>query len=66
MTAVRTIPGLVFDVYFEGEAGMKSAIIYAYSVADMMRQMRERFPSDVGADGFYDHPITGDECALDW
>ena len=66
MTAVTTIPGLVFEVYFEVECGMDCAIIHADSVADMMRQLREQFPDDVGADGFYSHPITGDECALDW
>ena len=66
MANIKTRPGLEFEVYFEAERGMESAIIHAYSVADMIRQMREQFPSDVGAEGFYDHPITGDECALDW
>jgi hypothetical protein len=66
MENVKTVPGLTFHVYFEGECGMETATIYAYSDADMIRQLREQFPDDIGADGFYDHPISGDECALSW
>ena len=63
---VEYIPGLEFEVYFEGEYGMKSATIYASSVRDMMRQLKAQYPDDIGADGFYNHPITGDEYALNW
>jgi hypothetical protein len=66
MINARTIPGLTFHVHFDSERGMKTATIHAYSVADMIRQMREQFPSDIGADGFYDYPITGDTYGLVW
>ena len=60
------IPGLVFEVYFEGECGMEAVTIEATNTADMMRQLRAMCPDDIGADGFYDDPITGEERPLNW
>lgn len=62
----NTIPGLLFVVYFETDCGMETAHIAASSVADFKRQLRAAYPNDIGADGFYIDPFTGDERPLDW
>ena len=62
----KTVPGLTFVVYFENECGMEAATIHASSVADMVRRLRATFPDDIGADGFFIDPFTGEERALEW
>ena len=62
----ETIPGLEYEVYFEGECGMQGDLIAASSVADLMKKLRAAYPDDIGADGFYIDPFTGAERALDW
>lgn len=55
-----------YDIYFEGEYGMVSVTVHAVSATDMLRQLKAAYPDDIGADGFYDDPITGNERALTW
>ena len=55
-----------YEFYLEGEHGVDFGIIRATDEKDLIRILKEDFPRDIGADGFYNCPKTGDEIAIDW
>lgn len=58
--------GPIFEVFFEGECGMESALIVAADAAAFMKKLRATYPDDIGADGFFIDPHTGEERPLNW
>ena len=55
-----------YEFYLEAEYGVSFGIIRAKDEKDFLRILKEDFPRDIGADGFYNCPTTGDEVAIDW
>lgn len=60
------IPGLVFECYFETESGYKNDQIAAYSYVDFVKRISEKYPEDVGSDGYYIDPFSGEEKHIPW
>ena len=54
-----------FYATFESEYGMEFAEIKAKNLREATKILKERFPEDHGADGFWDDE-DGNEIAINW
>ena len=55
-----------YEFYLEGEYGVCFGIIRATDESNFIEILKQDHKQDIGADGFYNCPTTGDEIAIDW
>ena len=51
-----------FDFGFETEFGIRTGTVNAPNLEEARRRLAERFPDDVGADGWLEDTLTGRLC----
>ncbi len=55
-----------YEFYFESDYGYQSGIIEADNVQEFYKILKEDYKQDIGADGFYNCPISGNEKGIRW
>lgn len=57
-----------YEFYWDSDmlGGMAMKIVEAGSHAEALEVLKELFPEDIGADGFYNDPDTGEETWIGW
>ena len=55
-----------FNYWLESDYGASFGTIEARNEVEFVRILKEDHKQDIGADGAFDCPITGDEKAIRW
>jgi len=55
-----------YEFYVESDYGVNFGIIEADNVQEFYKILKEDHKQDIGADGFYNCPISGDEKPIKW
>ena len=56
-----------YEVYVETDYGLDMYLINANNAKDMMTKLKELVhKDDIGADGWYIHPVSENEVGLNW
>ena len=55
-----------YEFYIEGEYGVSFDIFEARDEKHFIEILKEHYKQDIGTDGFYNCPKTGNEIAIDW
>ena len=55
-----------YEFYIESEYGVSFDIVEARDEKHFVEILKEDYKQDIGADGFYNCPKTGDEKAINW
>jgi len=60
MTLLKT-----YEATFESEYGIEEVLIEAKNLREATKLLKQEFPEDIGADGFWSTP-DGDERFINW
>lgn len=54
-----------YEATFESECGIEEVLIEAKNLREATKLLKQEFPEDIGADGFWSTP-DGDETFINW
>lgn len=55
-----------YDFYIESDYGVYVGVVEAANLDEFYKILKQDYQCDIGADGFYNCPISGDEKPIDW
>ena len=55
-----------YDFYIESDYGVYFGIVEADNDEAFYKVLKEDYQCNIGADGFYNCPISGNEKPIDW
>ncbi len=55
----------IYEATFETDYGVEEVLIEAKNIREATKTLKQEFPDDIGADGFWSMP-NGDETFINW